>query len=288
MEFFRDLLAEGNSFLLFPFIAGILGSIAFGVVGSYVVVRRISYIAGAVAHSVLGGIGASIYLSHHYGWKWLTPELGALLAALISVCLINWFERFSKQRVDSLIGGVWVTGMSSGILFIHSTPGYNDLSGYLFGDILFISQNDLWLLGSLNVLIVAVCWLFYHKMLAICFDEEFARLRGINTSFYNFLLLLVTAITVVMMINIVGIVMVIALLTIPASTASMFSRHLWQMMILSSIFCLTSVVTGFAISHSLDKPTGPVIVMVCVFIFSLATAAKALYKKFQKNVKGLK
>lgn len=281
MEFFRDLLAEGNTFLLFPFIAGVLGSIAFGVVGSYVVVRRISYIAGAVAHSVLGGIGASMYLNHHYGWKWLSPQIGALLAALVSISLINWVGRFGKQREDSLIGAVWVIGMSSGILFMSATPGYNDLSGYLFGDILFISQNDLWLLGSLNVLIVAVCWIFYHKMLAVCFDEEFTRLRGINTSFYNFLLLLLTAITVVMMINIVGIVMVIALLTIPASTASMFSRHLWQMMVLSSIFCLMSVVAGFSVSYSYDFPTGAVIVLVSVVIYLAAVISKSLFQRFR-------
>ena len=282
MEFFTDLLAEGNTFLLFPFIAGVLGSVAFGVVGSYVVVRRISYIASAIAHSVLGGMGAAIYLKHSYGWDWLTPEVGGLLTAILATGLITLIRRFGSLREDSLIVAMSAVGMASGILLIHSTPGYNDLSAYLFGDILFVSESDLWLIVSLNVLIVAVCWIFYHKLLAVCFDEDFARLRGINSSFYNFLLLLVTAITVVMMVNIVGIILIIALLTIPASTASMFSRHLWQMMVLSSVLCLISVVSGFSISHSLDKPTGPVIVLVCVGIFLVLVGGKALFNKFRK------
>ncbi len=275
MEFFRDLFS-GETFLVYPLIAGILGSLAFGVVGTYVVVRRISYIAGAVAHSVLGGIGAALFLKHKYGIEWLNPQLGALFAALLAILLIALAGWTGSQREDSLIGTVWVIGMSAGVLFMAATPGYNDLSGYLFGDILFISKSDLWLLAFMDIAVVVVCWLFYHKMLAVCFDEQFARLRGVNSSFYYFLLLLLTAITVVLMINIVGIVMVIALLTLPAAAASMFSRHLWQMMILSCIFCLISVVCGFSVSYSADMPTGAVIVVVCAVIYLLAVVTKSL------------
>lgn len=278
MEFFQDILS-GDSYLLNSLIAGILGSLAFGVVGTYVVVRRISYIAGAVAHSVLGGIGASLYFKHKYGIEWLSPQIGALVAALLAITLIAFAGLWGSQREDSLIGTVWVIGMSTGVLFMAATPGYNDISGYLFGDILFISKNDLWLLAFMDIAVLVVCWLFYHKMLAVCFDEEFARLRGISSSFYYFLLLLLTAITVVLMINVVGIVMVIALLTLPASAAGMFSRHLWQMMILASLFCLVSVVAGFSISYSADMPTGAVIVVVCAVIYLVAAILKTITKK---------
>jgi zinc transport system permease protein len=239
-----------------------------------VVVRRNSYLAGAIAHSVLGGIGTVVFLNHKFGLEWLTPQMGAFAAAFLATLVIVWVGENKSNREDSLIGAIWVFGMSIGVIFIALTPGYNNISAYLFGDILFVSTVDIWLLVGLDVVIVLMGYLFYNRLLVVCFDESFAKLRGINSRFYYLMLLLLTSVTIVLMVNMVGIVMVIALLTLPAATASLFSKYLWQMFLWSSLICGVSVVTGFAISYDYELPTGPVIVLIATVLFFAATFLK--------------
>jgi zinc transport system permease protein len=256
VEFFTDL--QQHRFLQYAFMTGILASIACGIVGSYVVTRRITYIAGGIAHSVLAGLGAARYCQASYGWDWLNPLYGAVAAAIIAALVIGLVSMLGKkQREDTVIGAVWAVGMAIGVLFIFKTPGYNeDLMSYLFGNILMVSSNDLWLIAGLDVLIVVVGLLFYKQFLAVCFDEEFARLRGIHVEFYYLLLLCLTALTVVLLVTVVGIVMVIALLTLPVAVAGHFSKRLWQMMALSVIFTILFTALGLVISYGPDLPAG--------------------------------
>ncbi|MDT8272402.1 MAG: metal ABC transporter permease, partial [Desulfomonilia bacterium] len=222
IEFINDV--KQFTFLQYALVTGVLASIACGIIGSYVVTRRITYMAGAIAHSVLGGMGAARYLQVVHGWTWATPITGAVIAALISALIIGVVSLKARQREDTAIGAVWAVGMAIGIMFIFRTPGYNeDLMSYLFGNILMVTPGDLWMIAALDVLVIGVSLVFYNQLLAVCFDDEFARLRGIRVDFFHLLLLCLTALTVVLLVTVVGIVLVIALLTLPAAAAGHFT-----------------------------------------------------------------
>ena len=274
-EFFAALNNPHISFLRYAFLAGLMASIAFGVIGSYVVVRRITYIAGAISHCVLGGIGGGLY-AQSKGMTWLDPILGALVTALLAAIVIGLVSIHVKEHEDTVIGALWAIGMAVGLLFIAATPGYVDPMSYLFGNILLVSQKDLWIIGGLNFLVVGVAWFFYNNFLAVCFDEEYARIRGLNTSAYYLLLLCLTALTIVLLVRVVGIVMVVALLTLPAAIAGHFVRGLWQMMVLASLLCMVFLSGGLAASYSLDLPTGPVIIIFAGAVYLCVAVAGRL------------
>lgn len=278
VEFLAALGNPDISFLRYALIAGILGSVSFGVVGTFVVARRISYIAGAIAHSALGGIGAGLYLQVKLGVTWFSPILGAVLSALVAGLIIGLVSLYAHQREDTVIGAIWAIGMAVGLLFLTKTPGYVEPMSYLFGNILMISRRDIFLIASLDGIILVLSVLFYDKFLAVCFDEEFARLRGIRVGFYYLLLLCLTALTVVLMVTIVGIVMVIALLTLPAAVAGLFSRYLWQMMIFSGLFCIIFTVVGLGFSYVYDLPTGSNIILVAGGVYLFAVFGSFLLK----------
>ena len=266
-EFFTAL--QQQAFLQYALVTGILAGIACGVVGTYVVTRRITYIAGGIAHSVLAGLGAAQYCRTVFGWTWLNPLYGAVVAALLAALVIGFVSLWSAtQREDTVIGAVWAIGMAVGILFIFKTPGYNeDLTSYLFGNILMVSPHDLWLIAGLDLVIVAAAVLFYNQLLAVCFDEEFARLRGVHVEFYYLLLLCLTALTVVLLVTVVGIVMVIALLTLPVAVAGHFAKRLWQMMAFSAIFTALLTSLGLFFSYGPDLPAGATTIVLAGAVY---------------------
>jgi len=273
-DFFTALADPGNTFLRLALAVGLASSIAFGVIGTYVVSRRISYLAGAVSHCVLGGIGAALWLETVCQVKWLDPLAGALIAALIATFIIGHFGHKKGQREETMIGATWAIGMALGIIFIDLTPGYFNLTSYLFGDILLVSNRDLLRILVLDVIILLFASGCYHQILSVCFDEEFARLRGIRVDFYYQALLGLTAVTVVLMVRVVGIVMVIAMLTLPAATAALFARRLFEMMLLAVFFAAMAIVIGLGISYQYSLSSGPVIILVAGLFYFLATACK--------------
>jgi zinc transport system permease protein len=255
MEFFTALLRY--DFLQHALIAGVLAGVACGVVGTYVVVRRISFIAGAIAHCVLGGLGVARYLQVVHGWQWLDPLHGAVAAALLAAMVIGVVSLTVREREDTIIGALWAVGMAVGILFIARTPGYNeDLMSYLFGNILLVHASDLWLMVALDVMVVFIGVTLYSQLQAVCFDEEFARLRGLNVEFYYLLLLALTALTVVLLVSVVGLVLVIALLTLPVAIASQFAGTLRSTMILAALLSIAFTTSGLALSYAPDLPAG--------------------------------
>ena len=261
-EFLRALQDPNIPFLRYALVVGLLASVSLGIVGSYVVTRRITYIAAAISHCVLGGIGAAMYLNVVVGWSWVNPMHGALAAALFSAVVIGLVSIHARQREDTVISAVWAVGMAVGLVFFAKTPGYLDAMRYLFGDILLISRDDVWLVALMDLVVVVLGLGFYPKFLALCFDEEFAELRGVRVKLYYMLLLCLTALTVVLLVRVVGIVLVIALVTLPAAVAGHFARRLWQMM-LGAMFCsMAFVASGLAISFPADLPSGPVIILV--------------------------
>ncbi|MBN2707011.1 MAG: metal ABC transporter permease [Deltaproteobacteria bacterium] len=281
MNFFSALQDPANSFLRLALAVGLCSSLAFGIIGTYVVTRRISYLAGAISHCVLGGIGAALWLRHSFALEWLDPVYGALPAALLAALAVGRFGRSSGQREETLIGATWAVGMALGLIFLDFTPGYFNLSSYLFGDILLVSQADLYMILGLDLLIILFVWRFYHPLLAISFDEEFAGLRGLRVKLLYYLLLALIATTVVLMIRVVGIVMVIAMLTLPAAAAAIFTHRLYTMMLMTVIISATAVSGGLGLSYGAGLSSGPIIILLSGFIYVFA----ALWKKFKRSPK---
>jgi len=264
-DFFAALIEQ--PFLQTALLAGLLASIGTGLIGSFVVVKRIAFLAGGIAHSVLGGMGAALYLG-------LDPLAGALAAAVVAALIIGWVRLTWSAQEDTLIGAVWAIGMAIGILFITKTPGYSsDLMSYLFGNILLVPRQDLWFMASLDVLLLVVIGLFYRQLLAVSFDEEHARLRGLNVPAYYLLLLILVAVTVVLLIQIVGLILVIALLTLPAAVAGHYVHSLGRMMVLAVLLgaLLTSV--GLASAYGPDLPVGPTIILLAALAYLVSALA---------------
>lgn len=262
IDIFYTLFDPDNLFLKYAFIMGAFASIAFGIIGTFVTTKKIGYLAGAISHCVLGGIGLSLFLQVNVGITWFDPILGAVLAAIIAAVIVGVVSLYANQREDSIIGMIWALGMASGILLIDKTPGYFNLESYLFGDILLISSRDLFYVAGLDVLIIVICTLFFNQFFGICFDNEFTSLRGINTSFFYLLLLVLTALTIVLLVRIVGIVLVIALLTIPSAIASFYAKRLWQMMLYSIALCIVFTWAGLSVSYAFSLSSGPAIIVL--------------------------
>ncbi|MDC0291855.1 metal ABC transporter permease [Verrucomicrobiales bacterium] len=266
---------ENFSFMRYALFVGILSSFTFGVVGTFIVTRRISYIAAAISHSILGGIGASIYFNRVYGLEWLTPMLGAIAAALISAGVIGWVTLKFKEREDTIIAAIWTCGMTAGLLFIHYAPGQAvNLESYIFGDILLTSWSDVIATVVLAVLVLGLVGLFYHKLVAVCFDEEFTSLRGVSSKLYYFLLLGIVGICMVLLVRVAGIVLSIALIVLPAATASRFANRLWSIMILAVILSVIYNIGGLAFSFQMSVPTGFFIVVTAGVVYALSFCFK--------------
>ena len=266
-ELLHALLDPDLPFLRYALISGLLASISFGIIGTFVVVRRISYIAGAISHCILGGIGLGLYMQNVVGVSWFTPMFGAILVALLAAGVLAWISLRVNERADALIGALWAGGMAIGFMFIAATPGYFDPMSYLFGNILLITKQDLYYVLGLDAVVLIMVTVFYNTFLALCFDEEFARLRGVKTHWLYLLLLCLTALTIVLLVRIVGIIMVIALLTLPAAIAGRFACSIRQMMISATLLCAFFIMTGLGLSYQLDLPSGSVIILVATAFY---------------------
>ena len=276
-EFLTDL--PRYPFLQHALLVGALAGVACGIIGSYVVTKKISTIAGSISHTVLGGLGAARYCQVVHGWDWFHPLYGAVLAALIAALVIGLVGMKARQREDTVIGALWAVGMAAGILFIPRTPGYSeDLMSYLFGSILMVSAGDLWLIAGLDLFVVVVAALFYNQFLAVCFDEEFARLRGVRVEGFYLLLLCMTALTVVLLVTVVGIIMVIAIITLPAAVAGEFTKRLWHMMLLSALLTVAFTTAGLALSYGPDLPAGATIIAVAGTVYLASVVGVRLFR----------
>lgn len=254
---------SSNSLLLAALLAGIAASIVSGIIGSYVVVKRIVFISGSISHSVLSGIGFCIWLERAQGVTWISPLYGALVAAILSAVIIGWIRLHYRQREDSVIAALWSIGMAVGVLFISQTPGFNvELTNFLIGNILWVTKTDLYVLWSLDLLVIALVFCLHKRFLAICFDEEQAKLQGLPVQSLYMLLLILTAVSIVLLIQVVGIILVLTMLTIPAAIANLMTNSLSRMMIfavlISSVLCLT----GNWTAYQLDWPTGATIALL--------------------------
>ena len=259
LEFYTAL--QQHTFLQTAVAAALLASIGCGMIGPYVVVKRIAFIAGGIAHAVLGGMGAAVYYS-------FDPLFGAIGAAILAALLIGWVHLRWQMQEDTLISALWAIGMAIGIIYIAKTPGNQvDLMDYLFGNILIVPTTSLTIMAILDGCLLLMIGLYQRQFLAVVFDAEAARLRGVPVTFYYLLLLVMIALTVVLLIQVVGLILVLALLTLPAAIAGHYVHSLGRMMILATILGGITSIGGLMISYTPDIPPGPTIVLLAAVLY---------------------
>ncbi len=265
------------SFMQHAFIACILSSIGCGIIGTYVVVKKVGFLAGGIAHTVLAGMGIAYFMES-------SPLIGAVIAALIAAISMSFIKLRWKQQEDILVAAFWSVGMAIGILFISRTPGYSvDLMSFLFGNILLVSKSDLLLMAILDIIIVGIVFLFYKQFMAAVFDEEFARIRGIRIEIYYTLLMCMVALTVVLLIQIVGLILVIALLIFPAACAAQFFHSIFKMMLAATVICMLMTISGLTIAYQPDLPAGATIIVIAGVFYAISIVCSSLLRQLQKR-----
>jgi len=258
-------------------LAGLLAAIACGIVGVYVVVKKIVFISGGIAHASFGGIG----LGYLFG---INPVLGAMVFTIPASLGIGLVTRRTRLPEDTAIGILWAMGMALGIIFIGLAPGYApDLFSYLFGNILTVPFFDLMLMLILDVVIIALVVLFYKEFLYLSFDEEFSTVSGVPTEGLYLLLLCLVALTVVVLIRVVGIILVIALLTIPAALARQFTYSLKKMMLLAILAGVVFTFSGLWISYVLNLASGATIILVSGTVLFISFGVKKLRRRTREQ-----
>jgi zinc transport system permease protein len=253
-------------FLQNALLAGILVSVSCGIIGTLVVVNRIVFISGGIAHAAYGGIGLAFYMG-------IPPALGAAIFSFLSSMIMGVASLKSRERVDAIIGVMWAVGMALGIILIDLTPGYNvDLMSYLFGSILTVGGSDIWFMLSLDLVALIIVLIFYKEFLAMSYDEEFSFVVGIPVKTLYFVLLGLIALSVVMIIQVVGLILVIALISIPPYIAEKYTTSLGKMMVLSSLLGIFFTITGLWLSYSYNLTSGATIIMVAGLAFFISLA----------------
>lgn len=259
-----------HEFLRIVLMAGLLSALGCGVVGSLVVVKRITFMAGGIAHAVLGGMGVAQWLGGN-------PPVGATVAAIFAAVLIGWISHRGHQREDMLIGAVWAVGMAVGIVAIAQTPGYgSELMSVLLGNLLMVTREQVWVMAALNAAMLLALALFWRPLMATAFDEEFARVRGLPTLALNLGLLVMIALAVVVLVQAVGLVLVMALLTLPSATALLGASTIGRVMVLAVGIAAVDIVGGLAVAYETDSPAGAVIVLCAAGVYLLALLAQRL------------
>lgn len=273
------LQALHYEFMQNALIAGILASIACGVIGSYVVVKRIVFISGGISHTAYGGVGLGYLLG-------ISPLWGATGFALLASLTIGIASLRLKAASDTVIGIIWATGMALGILFVNLAPGATpELMTYLFGNVLMVARGDLYLMMGLVITILVVVAVFYKEFLTVSFDEEYAAVLGLPVNRLYLILLALVAMTVVLLMRVVGIIMVIALLTLPPATARLFVDRLGPMMWVSVLIGVITTTSGLIISYALNVvsgkpiPSGPIIILLAAIVYLLSLLSRRVFER---------
>ncbi len=258
-------------FTLLALAAGLLASVLGGVLGTFVVVKRLVFIAGGISHAAFAGLG-------FFYWLGFDPLIGAVLVAVAAALFLGLFSEGQARSQDAMIGVLWAGGMAVGVLFIHLTPGYApNLMTYLFGDILTVAPRDVVLLAVLAVVTLALLAVLHRGLIAVAFDETFARVQGVPVRALTLLLLVLVALAVILLIQVVGIVLLLALFTLPPMIALMLINRSFALVLLVAVLVGMLMTTGgIAASWTLDLPTGPAIVLTGIVFGSLIWAGKAV------------
>ncbi|HOE35830.1 MAG: metal ABC transporter permease [Chloroflexi bacterium] len=271
IDFLREVLSY--EFMRNALLDGVIVSAACGVVGTLVVLNRIVFISGGIAHAAYGGVGIAYFLG-------LNPVWGAVGFSLLSSLAMGYVHRKEKARADTIIGVMWALGMALGIIFVSLSPGYKaDLMSYLFGSILAVSTGDLWLMAVIALVVLAFVLVFYRLLLAISFDETFSTVRNVPVGLLSMAMIVLIGLTVVISMRVVGLILVIALLTIPPAIANLYVREMRGIMVLSTGLSLLFMIAGLLVSYALNLPSGAVIILLAGLAYALAAISKGIFDK---------
>ncbi len=261
-ELFFDLL--NYRFFTNALLAALFTSINCGIIGTYIVSRRLVFISGGITHASFGGIGIGYFLG-------LNPIISAIVFAIFSALGIEFLAKKANVREDSLIGIFWSFGMALGIIFVFLTPGYApNLMGYLFGSLLTVSPLDINMMMILTVVVTVFFLVFYKVILFISFDQEYAKTHNAPVQLLNYVLISLVALTIVMSIKVAGIILIISLLTIPQTIANLFTSNFKNIIVLSVIIAFIGSFAGLMLSYNFNIPSGASIIMSLVFAFIMA------------------
>ena len=264
-------------FIQHALIAGWLASVACGIIGVYVVTKRIVFISGGIAHTAFGGVGLGYLLG-------INPVWGALIFTVPASLFIGIITRKWKLAEDTAIGIIWSMGMALGVIFVGLAAGYApDLMSYLFGNILLVPLGDIWLMLALDIAILLIVLVFRREFLGICFDEEMSRVTGVAVDLLYLVLLVLIGLTVVILIRVVGIILVIALLTVPPALARQFSYNMTRMMLLSVAFSFVFTAGGLLLSFYLDVASGATIILLAGGVFFLFLLVRGVRRRLKLN-----
>jgi zinc transport system permease protein len=279
IQFLTTLWSYG--FMRNALLAGVLVSIACGIIGTLVVLNRIVFISGGIAHAAYGGVGIAYFLG-------ADPVLGAVGFSLLSSLAMGLVHRKEGQRADTIIGVMWAIGMAIGIIFLSLSPGYKaDLMSFLFGSILAVSTMDLWLMAGIALLSLVFILLFYRQLLALSFDQTFATVRNVPVGPLYLAMITLIGLTVVIAMRVVGLIMVIALLTIPPAIANLYLKDMRAIMALSAALSMLFCTVGLIISYVLNFPSGAVIILVAGLAYVLAALIRSLLLRRQVPEEGI-
>ena len=275
MEFFYDIFEY--QYLANALLAAIFAGITCGIVGTYVVARRMVFLCGGITHASFGGLGIALYAG-------VNPIGGALIFATLSAMGIEWASDKGKIREDSAIGIIWSIGMAIGALFMSLTPGYTsgDLAGYMFGSIVTVTSQDITALGIFTLLCVIGTILWWRPIMYLAFDRDFAASQGIASRAASYILTIVVAITIVLAIRIMGIVLLLSLFTIPAVTANILSKSYAKITLLAAIIAVCGAVGGLVASYNWEIPPGTCIIFILTVVL-IAAKLLSLRSKKDKN-----
>ncbi len=268
-------------FFLNAVFAAILASISCGIIGSYIVFRRMVFVSGGITHASFGGIG----IGYFFGFN---PIVGAMIFGVMSALGIEFLSKKSDIREDSVIAILWSLGMAVGIIFVFLTPGYSvNLMSFLFGNILTVSTLNLQLLLILSITIIIIFITLFKTILFVAFDEQYARAIRMPVETINYLLITLVALTIVLNIRVAGIILILSLLTIPQTIASIFSKNFKTIIFLSIFIGIIGSFTGLIISYFIDIPSGASIIFLLVVLFIIAKVIKGIQTslKIKHNIK---
>ncbi len=268
MPSFFDALSY--EFLRNALLAGVFAAVLCGVIGPFVVVKRLAFISDGISHAAFGGMGVCFFLG-------IDPLLGAIPVALASALALGAVDRETIRSYDALIGVLWAVGLAVGIVFVYKTPGFApNLMSYLFGNILMVSRRDVLVILALAVCVLAVLAVFWKGLVAVAFDEVYARVQGAPVRLLLTVLLTLIALSVVILIQVVGIILVVALLTIPPVLSLMLCKDLWSVVVSSVLVGVGMTLGGLGLSFAYDLPSGPAIILLGAALLLAVYGARRL------------
>jgi zinc transport system permease protein len=262
-------------------LVSLLAAIPCAIIGTLIVVKRISMITGSISHATFGGLG----ISYFFGFN---PLIGAALFGIACGGSIGFLQKKAQNRLDTILSFLWAFGMAIGVLFVYMKPGYSgDLFTYLFGNIFLISNEQMIVLVIMNFIVLGIMILMYHTTITVLFDEEFAEVRNMPILITYLIFYTLVALTIVIILAVVGIILLIAFLTLPPAIALFYKKTMKSVMILSGLLLAGSNILGLFIGHWLNLPPGPVIILVLSLIYLVSFVMDAIYKRSKQKIENI-